>query len=43
MYAIVEMQGQQFKAEAGMKLFIHRMEEAEVELSALMPGEECGK
>ena len=30
MYAIVEMQGQQFKAEAGMKLFIHRMEEAEV-------------
>ena len=24
------MQGQQFKAEAGMKLFIHRMEEAEV-------------
>ena len=30
MYAIVEMQGQQFKAEAGMKLFIHRMEEAQV-------------
>lgn len=30
MYAIVEMQGQQFKAEAGKKLFIHRMEEAEV-------------
>ena len=24
------MQGQQFKAEAGKKLFIHRMEEAEV-------------
>lgn len=30
MYAIVEMQGQQFKAEAGKKLFIHRMNEAEV-------------
>ena len=30
MYAIVEMQGQQFQAEAGLKLFIHRMEEAEV-------------
>ena len=30
MYAIVEMQGQQFKAEAGQKLFIHRMETAEV-------------
>ncbi len=29
MYAIVEMQGQQFRAEAGKKLFIHRMEEAE--------------
>ncbi len=29
MYAIVDMQGQQFKAEAGRKLFIHRMEEAE--------------
>lgn len=30
MYAIVEMQGQQFKAEAGKWLFIHRMQEAEV-------------
>jgi large subunit ribosomal protein L21 len=29
MYAIVEMQGQQFRAEAGKKLFIHRMEQAE--------------
>ena len=29
MYAIVDMQGQQFRAEAGKKLFIHRMEEAE--------------
>ena len=28
MYAIVDMQGQQFRAEAGKKLFIHRMEEA---------------
>ena len=26
MYAIVEMQGQQFRAEAGKKLFVHRME-----------------
>ena len=26
MYAIVDMQGQQFKVEAGKKLFIHRME-----------------
>lgn len=26
MYAIVVMQGQQFKVEAGKKLFIHRME-----------------
>lgn len=30
MYAIVEMQGQQFKAEAGKWLFIHRMQDAEV-------------
>jgi large subunit ribosomal protein L21 len=29
MYAIVEILGQQFKVEAGQKLFIHRMEEAE--------------
>ena len=29
MYAIVEILGQQFKAEAGRRLFIHRMEEAE--------------
>ena len=28
MYAIVEMQGQQFKVEEGRKMFIHRMEEA---------------
>ena len=26
MYAIVDMQGQQFKVEAGKKLFIHRMD-----------------
>lgn len=26
MYAIVEMQGQQFKVEAGKKLFVHRMD-----------------
>jgi len=29
MYAIVEILGQQFKVEAGKRLFIHRMEEAE--------------
>lgn len=29
MYAVVEILGQQFKAEAGRRLFIHRMEEAE--------------
>ncbi|MDB5283551.1 MAG: ribosomal protein [Bacteroidota bacterium] len=26
MYAIVEIQGQQFKAEAGKKLYVHRLE-----------------
>ncbi len=30
MYAIVEIQGQQFKVEQGNKLFVHRMNEAEV-------------
>ena len=30
MYAIVEMQGQQMKAEIGKKLFIHRVAETEV-------------
>ena len=29
MYAIVEILGQQFKVEAGKRLFVHRMEEAE--------------
>ncbi len=29
MYAIVEISGQQFKVEAGKKLYIHRMAEAE--------------
>ncbi len=29
MYAIVEILGQQFKVQAGKKLFIHRMNEAE--------------
>ena len=29
MYAIVEINGQQFKAEAGKKLFVHHMQEAE--------------
>ncbi len=30
MYAIVEIQGQQFKVEQGKKLYVHRMNEAEV-------------
>ena len=30
MYAIVEINGQQFKAEAGKKLFVHHMQNAEV-------------
>ncbi|MBB3187132.1 50S ribosomal protein L21 [Microbacter margulisiae] len=30
MYAIVEILGQQFKVEAGQKLYVHRMEEAEI-------------
>ncbi len=30
MYAIVEINGQQFKAEAGKKLFVHHMQQAEV-------------
>lgn len=29
MYAIVEILGQQFKVEAGKKLFVHRMNQAE--------------
>ena len=29
MYAIVEIQGQQFKAEAGKKLFVHHMKDVE--------------
>ena len=29
MYAIVEIQGQQFKVEAGKKLFVHHMQNAE--------------
>lgn len=29
MYAIVEILGQQFKVEAGRKVFVHRMENAE--------------
>ena len=29
MYAIVEINGQQFKAEQGMKLFVHHIKDAE--------------
>lgn len=29
MYAIVEINGQQFKAEAGKKLFVHHLQDAE--------------
>lgn len=40
MYAIVEILGQQFKVEAGRKLFVHRMENAErgsqIELDKVM-------
>ena len=31
MYAIVEIQGQQFKAEQGKKLFVHHIKDAEAE------------
>ncbi len=30
MYAIVEIQGQQFKVEQGKKVFVHRMNKAEI-------------
>ncbi|NLK47444.1 MAG: 50S ribosomal protein L21 [Bacteroidales bacterium] len=30
MYAIVEILGQQFKVQAGKKLYVHRMNEAEI-------------
>ncbi len=30
MYAIVEILGQQFKVTAGQKLYVHRMEEAQI-------------
>ena len=30
MYAIVEIQGQQFKAEQGKKLFVHHIKDADV-------------
>lgn len=40
MYAIVEILGQQFKVEAGRKIFVHRMEGAErgsqIELDKVM-------
>jgi len=46
MYAIVEMQGQQFKVEAGKKLFINRMETekgATVEFNKVLFVENDGK
>ena len=36
MYAIVEINGQQFKAEAGKKLFVHHMKDAEARLLSLI-------
>lgn len=39
MYAIVEIQGQQFKVEAGQKLFVHRVtadQNAEVEVEKVL-------
>ena len=33
MYAIVEIQGQQFKAEQGKKLFVHHIKDAEASSS----------
>ena len=46
MYAIVEMQGQQFKVEAGKKLFVNRMEAekgAEVTFNKVLFVENEGK
>ena len=46
MYAIVEMQGQQFKVEAGKKLFINRMDAekgAEVEFTKVLLVDNGGK
>jgi len=46
MYAIVEMQGQQFKVEAGKKLFVNRMDAekgAEVEFNKVLLVDNDGK
>ncbi|MGL4227664.1 MAG: 50S ribosomal protein L21 [Tannerellaceae bacterium] len=45
MYVIVEIQGQQFKAEAGKKLFVHRLNVergAQVEFDKVMLAENNG-
>ena len=36
MYAIVEINGQQFKAEAGQKLFVHHIEGSTVEFEKVL-------
>ena len=46
MYAIVEIAGQQFKVEAGKKIFVHRLEAEEgkkVEFDQVLLIEEDGK
>ena len=46
MYAIVEINGQQFKAEAGKKLFVHHIQNAEngatVEFDKVLLGDKDG-
>ena len=50
MYAIVEINGQQFKAEAGKRLFVHHIADAEAnanneaadEAAAAAPSDEAG-
>ena len=37
MYAIVEINGQQFKVEEGKKLFVHRVEGAKVVVEVVNP------
>lgn len=46
MYAIVEIQGQQFKVESGQKLFVHRItadKNAEVEFDKVLLVDNAGK
>ena len=43
MYAIVEIQGQQFKAEQGKKLFVHHIKDAEAAVKVGAPTVEGAK